>query len=285
MHDNDVADQSPGARHVADTAQDGAAPDDGDLHRIRSIFADDRSAPVDTPFLDGSEIARFQHAQLTGTLAHELRTPLGSIRASAFMMQRKAAAAGLDMSTAYKRLDNNLRRCNDVIVNLLEKSWSNELQPIELPFDEWLSKLVRAFAEQAPEDVVISTDFAFGDGTVLFDPIRLETAFSNILNNAANALAEMHHASAVPAGLDPEISICSKQTERGVEVSFSNNGPCIPDDEIGRIRQPWVTTEYFGAGIGISYVKCVLEMHLGGLEVDNVAPQGVNFTAWFATER
>ncbi len=280
-----MANQSPGVRSGAETAKDRPTPADDDLLHIRSIFADGTSAPAREPFFDGNEIARFQHAQLTGTLAHELRTPLGSIRASAFMMQRKAAAAGLDLTTTYKRLDSNLRRCNDVIVKLLEKSWTDQLQPIELPFDEWLSKLVRTFAEQAPEDIAVNTDFAFGDGMVLFDPVRLETAFSNILNNATNALVQLRNSSADSDRSSLEIIICSRQTDRGVEVSFTNNGPCIPDEELIRMRRPWVTTEYFGAGIGISYVKCILEMHLGGLEISNLAPRGVDFTAWFASRR
>jgi len=235
---------------------------------------------VDSSADADADRAGFQHAQLTGTLAHELRSPLSSINTAFYVIKRKAAAADLDITKACKRIENSLSRCNDVITTLLDKSWTNQMQPVQLPFDEWLAKQVRSFASRAPQAINIQCNFTVGDLPVHFDPVRLENAIGNILSNAVEALIG-DGINAPEARTDkPTISIQSTKTDRGVEVTLSNNGPCIPENKIEDILQPWVTTKTFGSGLGLPLVKCILEQHGGGLEIENLAPQGVVFTLW-----
>jgi signal transduction histidine kinase len=229
-----------------------------------------------------AERAGFQHAQLTGTLAHELRSPLSSINTAFFVIKRKAAAADLDITEACKRIENSLSRCNDVITTLLDKSWTNQMQTVELPFDEWLAKQVRSFASRAPQAVDVQCDLTVGDLQVHFDPVRLENAIGNILSNAVETLVGDGINAPHELTDNPTISIQSKKTDRGVEVTLTNNGPCIPEGKIEDIMQPWVTTKAFGSGLGLPLVKCILEQHGGGLDIENLAPQGVTFTLWIS---
>lgn len=229
-----------------------------------------------------AERAGFQHAQLTGTLAHELRSPLSSINTAFFVIKRKAAAADLDITEACKRIENSLSRCNDVITTLLDKSWTNQMQTVELPFDEWLAKQVRSFASRAPQAVDVQCDLTVGDLPVHFDPVRLENAIGNILSNAVETLVGDGINAPHELTDNPTISIQSKKTDRGVEVTLTNNGPCIPEGKIEDIMQPWVTTKAFGSGLGLPLVKCILEQHGGGLDIENLAPQGVTFTLWIS---
>lgn len=191
------------------------------------------------------------------------------------MMRRKADKAGLDLSSAHQRIENSLQRCNDVIIELLDKSWADELQRIELPFDEWLSKLVPNFAAQELEGIEVDCDFAFGDDMTAFDPVRLESAYIIILMNAANAVR-------LPGEAVSRISISSRKTGRGIEVTLANSGPHIAHNKLNDIRKPWMSTELFATGTGLSFSKYVFEKHLGGLEVENLEPHGVAFTTWIA---
>lgn len=264
-------------------------PDDrfGQVDSVCDHEQEAKAAPTDQEAAASGESAAedldrsgFQNAQLTGTLAHELRTPLSSIGTAAFIIKRKAASVDLDITEPYRRLENSLRRCNDVITTLLDKSWTNQLQPVELPIDEWLAKQVRSFASRAPRSIDIQCDLTVGDQAVHFDPVRLESALSNILSNAVEALVGDGINAPEVQIADPTISIVSKLTARGVEITLSNNGPCIPDGKIENIMQPWVTTKAFGSGLGLPLVKCIMEQHGGGLDIENLQPQGVVFTAW-----
>lgn len=248
------------------------------LQKVRASLANKEPArnTADTD----TDRAGFQHAQLTGTLAHELRSPLSSINTAFYVIKRKAAAADLDITEACRRIENSLSRCNSVITTLLDKSWTNQMQPVQLPFDEWLAKQVRSLASRAPRAVEVRCDLMVGDLLVNFDPVRLENAIGNIWSNAIEALVgDGMNAPQAPTD-KPTISIQSTKTDRGVEVTLSNNGPCIPENKIEDIMQPWVTTKAFGSGLGLPLVKCILEQHGGGLKIDNLEPQGVTFTLW-----
>lgn len=253
------------------------------LKSVRASLADKK--PADGSAGSDEDRTGFQNAQLTGTLAHELRSPLSSINTAFYVIKRKAAAADLDITEACKRIESSLSRCNDVITTLLDKSWTNQMQTVQLPFDEWLVKQVRSFASRAPQAVEIQCDLTVGDLPVHFDPVRLENAIGNILSNALEALVgDGINAPEAPVD-EPMISIRSAKSDRGVELTLSNNGPCIPEGKIEDIMQPWVTTKAFGSGLGLPLVKCILEQHGGSLEIQNLAPQGVTFTLWISDKQ
>lgn len=272
---------APSSDDVANDANDCLSQIDDLCRRLQCVRAALANKDV-TETAQDADRAGFQHAQMTGILAHELRSPLSSINTAFYVIKRKADAADLDISEACKRIESSLSRCNDVITTLLDKSWTNQIQTVELPFDEWLAKHVRSFASRAPQSVEVQCDLTVGDLPIHFDPVRLENALDNILSNAVEAL--VGDGITAPQTLidNPKISIQSMKTDRGVDVTLSNNGPCIPEGKIEDILQPWVTTKAFGSGIGLPLVKCILEQHGGNLEIKNLEPQGVTFTAWIS---
>lgn len=65
-----------------------------------------------------------------------------------------------------------------------------------------------------------------------------------------------------------------------VEISFSDNGPGIPDAMLGRIFEPFHTTKENGMGIGLSISRSIIENHGGHMWASN-RPNGgavVGFT-------
>jgi signal transduction histidine kinase len=82
----------------------------------------------------------------------------------------------------------------------------------------------------------------------------------------------------------PLISIESKSSSRGVEITVSDNGPGIPDDVMAKIFDPLFTTKSFGTGLGLPAVQKILEQHDGGLEVSSKPGQGATFTVWLPVE-
>lgn len=226
----------------------------------------------------------FQNIRLTGTLAHELRSPLSAIATAAFLINHKAAKSGLDIIEPYKRIENSLKKCNDVIATLLDKSWADQLQPIELDIDEWLAKIVRKFASHAPKSVELDCEFSIGGKPILFDPVRLETAVTQILDNALDALIEDAERGAGPTDETPTIILRSQRAQNGVLISIANNGPCIAEDKLQSIIEPWFSTKAFGTGLGLALVKWILELHGGCLKVKNLSPHGVVFTCRIDSE-
>jgi signal transduction histidine kinase len=68
-----------------------------------------------------------QLGQLTATVAHELRNPLGAVRTSAFLLERKIKGKGLDVEAQIERINKGIVRCDNIITQLLDFSSAHRL--------------------------------------------------------------------------------------------------------------------------------------------------------------
>ena len=96
-----------------------------------------------------------QLGQLTATVAHEIRNPLGAVRTAAFLMERKLKGKGLGIEPQLQRIANGITRCDDIISQLLDFSRSRSLVLETVEIDAWLGKLVAEEAEKLPAVVTI----------------------------------------------------------------------------------------------------------------------------------
>ncbi|MDA0865957.1 MAG: ATP-binding protein, partial [Cyanobacteria bacterium] len=115
-------------------------------------------------------------------------------------------------------------------------------------------------------------------------PSALNQVFMNLLVNAVDALetALEHNANLTPTiviGTQP----ARHQDRPGVEITFIDNGPGIPEDQLNRLFDPFFTTKPIGKGTGlglsISY-QVVVERHQGTFAVDSKVGQGATFQIW-----
>jgi signal transduction histidine kinase len=222
-----------------------------------------------------------QLGQLTATVAHELRNPLGAVRTSAFLLERKVKDKGLGVEPQLDRISNGVTRCDNIISQLLDFARTKAIQPESLPFDEWLLKTIEEEAERLPGSVTVEVNAGLGDMTVAFDPLRMSRVLINLLANASEAMVGKGDDTAKFAIPSPRITVTSRQTARGIELSLSDNGPGISKEHAEKIFEPLFTTKSFGTGLGLPAVQKIVEQHGGGLEVQSNPGQGAKFIAWW----
>lgn len=226
-----------------------------------------------------------QLGQLTATVAHDIRNPLGSIRTSAFLLRRKFATDAPTMEKPLARIEKGVERCDGIITQLLDFARSKDINLKTRNFDEWLVGLLREQAEQLPSELSYECTLGLADVEYPFDSDNLARAIINFLSNASEAM--------VGKGLDkpeeptknPTISITTTLTGRGIEISVSDNGPGIPAKIIEKILDPLFTTKSFGVGLGLPAVEKVFEQHNGGMEVHSEEGKGATFTGWIAVRK
>jgi signal transduction histidine kinase len=83
----------------------------------------------------------------------------------------------------------------------------------------------------------------------------------------------------------PTIVVATQLTPRGVEISVTDNGPGIAEENIEKILEPLFTTKNFGTGLGLPAVQKIMEQHGGGLDVMSKPGEGARFTAWMPLQR
>lgn len=225
-----------------------------------------------------------QLGQLTATVAHEIRNPLGAVRTAAFLLERKFKGKVEGVERPLQRINNGVVRCDGIITELLDFARSRTLQREALIIDHWVTGIVREQAERLPPQIDIECRLALGETTAGIDPERMERVLINFLNNASEAMVGKGDVAAAVVTDSPKIIVETRATSRGIEISVKDNGPGISEENLSKILEPLFTTKSFGVGLGLPGVEKILVQHGGGLDIESQEGQGATFTAWFPIE-
>jgi PAS domain S-box-containing protein len=125
------------------------------------------------------------------------------------------------------------------------------------------------------------------------DESQLVQVFSNVLINAQQAMPhggriEIQAGNIIEPGKRWE---CAAPVEPGVyaRVSIVDSGIGIPDEQLGRIFDPYFTTKQHGRGLGLATAYSILKNHGGYISVESKAGYGstfhVNLPAAISQER
>ncbi|NQT25396.1 VCBS repeat-containing protein [candidate division KSB1 bacterium] len=105
---------------------------------------------------------------------------------------------------------------------------------------------------------------------------QLNQVFLNLLSNAAQAIPKK--------GI---IQIRTEQMEKGIEISFQDDGMGILKKDQGRIFDPFFTTKPVGegTGLGLSISYSIIKNHSGQITFDSEEGKGSRFTVYLPNER
>lgn len=219
-----------------------------------------------------------QLGQLTATIAHELRNPLGAVRTSAFLLERKTRGKDLGIESQLQRINSGIARCDNTITQLLDFSRSRQVIANQEDFDSWLEKIVSEEAQRLPVSVLLNCKLGLDGLSVAFDAARMQRAVANLISNASEAMVGNGDESTKYTTIDPTIIISSMRDGDSIMVLVSDNGPGIKPEDLKRIREPLFTTKNFGTGLGLPAVEQILAQHGGSLAVDSTLGFGACFT-------
>ena len=214
--------------------------------------------------------------RVTATVSHEIRNPLGAIRNSLYMIEKKAAAANLDLHHLIERAERSVARCDSIIGDLLEYTRTNKVKMVAVDSTEYLNELLD---EQAlPGTITLTRDLPVPGQRIVIDLDRFRRAIINLVVNAAQAIKE----SGAECG---EISVSCRPHGEGSVISVQDNGPGIPEDLLARISEPLFTTKSFGVGLGLPTTEKVVEQHGGELRIDTQVGVGTTFSILLPSAR
>lgn len=221
-----------------------------------------------------------QLGQLTATVAHELRNPLGAVRTSAFLLDRKLRDKNLGIEGQLDRISKGIVRCDNIITQLLDFSRTRQLscQPADL--DGWLAQVMEEMAKGLPQSVSINLTLGLDGAMVPFDPARLQRAVVNLVANASEAMVGQGDDPSKFVVKEPVITVSTRLEGGMICVEVKDNGPGMTPDVIARIREPLFTTKSFGTGLGVPAVEQIINQHGGRLDIASEPGKGALFSMW-----
>ncbi len=206
--------------------------------------------------------------ELTAGVAHEVRNPLGIIRASVQLMEESADNRA-KVHEAAEVIKHEIDRLDRVIKALLDfgRPSAPTMRPVEVRrVLEEVVLFTRKFADRS--NVTIEEDYAEDAHEVMADPEQLKQVFVNLISNAVQAMAEDGGTLTVSTGFDDDF----------VFMRFSDTGPGIPADAIGKVFDPFYSTRDDGSGLGLTIVHRIVDEHGGHIEVTSDVGTGTAFT-------
>ncbi|MDP6882623.1 MAG: ATP-binding protein, partial [Rhodospirillales bacterium] len=209
--------------------------------------------------------------QLTATVAHELRNPLGTIRTSFAVVNRQAGAAEGMLRRALDRIERNIGRCDRIISELLDFTRVRELKSVPTPVDSWLADFFREYA--MPPQVAVSRQPRAPGAFVCIDRDQFRRALVNVTDNACQAMGDDGDG----AG---RLTVATRQADDGVEITITDTGPGMTADVMARVFEPLYSTKGFGVGLGLPTVKQIMERHGGGIEFVSKEGVGTQAVLW-----
>lgn len=219
-----------------------------------------------------------QLGQLTATVAHEIRNPLGSVRTSAFLIGRKIDVKKAGIDVQLDRINKGVDRCDSIITQLLDFSRTKIIVTMPSKFDDWLEAVVKEEGASFSRDVTIECDLGMGDLEVSFDQARMRRAILNLLTNASESMIGNQEQAQAPENYNPTIHIETRRHNDRVSIVVEDNGPGMPAEVLAKIRQPLFTTKNFGTGLGIPAVEQIAKQHGGELLISSEPGRGASFT-------
>jgi PAS domain S-box-containing protein len=208
---------------------------------------------------------------MIGGVAHELNNPLTSIMGVSELLQDTETN-----ETARKQLgmlQQQARRAAEIVQNLTYFSRPPAPGKSKINLTEVVERTLNLHAYSLRKNNV-AVDFLKEPGVpyALGDPHQLMQVFLNLIVNAEQAIRELRDKGTLRIRLGRE--------NNSVWVSFHDDGPGIPKENLPSIFDPFYTTKRpgRGTGLGLSICKSVMKEHNGSVEAANAPDGGAVFT-------
>ncbi len=231
-----------------------------------------------------NQLARLRKA-FVNNMTHELKTPISTVMAAVESIQRFGARDDKEKMNRYLTISRQeLEHLSDMIERVLQVdvAETNGVKLEKSTFDlvELIQESIentKLFAKRPIEIQFFSEENSY---RLFADPSHIKNVISNLLDNAVKYSKEQ-----------VDISIDLKTSKHGVSLSISDKGIGIP-----KLYQKGVFDLFFrvpsgnihdvkGFGLGLAYVKQIIQQHQGTIELISEEGVGSTFVIYLPNEQ
>ena len=218
-------------------------------------------------------------------MTHEFKTPIATISLASDSI---ASPRVINEPDKIKRFTNIIRQENKRMNNQVEKVLQMaridrqdfNLHISDVNMHEVIQNAVQYITLQVEKkDGIVTSDLKAENSIIKGDQTHISNVINNLLDNANKYSPE-----------NPEISVATRNVNGGLEVTISDKGIGISKESKKHIFEKFYRVhtgdlhDVKGFGLGLSYVKAMMDTHKGKIDVKSDLGKGSSFILFFPNE-
>ncbi|MEE4279460.1 MAG: HAMP domain-containing sensor histidine kinase [Halieaceae bacterium] len=192
--------------------------------------------------------------RLAGSIAHEIRNPLGAISHASQLLQESATLDTDDRHLVSMILTNS-HRVNEIVESVLQISRREPPRPETLGLATWINSYRERYqlSRDAGGEVVI--EYVDRGARIVFDPEHLGRILDNLIDNA------LRHSEGAGAGRRAELRIRVDRGRGECVLDIYDEGKGVAEADIPRLFEPFFTRSKGGSGLGLYLCRELCELN------------------------
>lgn len=219
-----------------------------------------------------------QKDEFLDTVAHELKTPITSIRALSEILLEDNEIDNLTKKKFLTSILNESERVSRLINNILDieklATGKEKLELKEHSIKKSIQKSIDAVTQFANKNKIKINSEGVNDIVIKYDDDRIQQVIINLLSNAIKFSNKN----------DGKVAVFTYINQNKIEISVEDNGSGIEKDDLILIFNKFYQAKNqtilkpIGSGLGLAISKQIVESHEGKIWAENIKPQGARLT-------
>jgi two-component system nitrogen regulation sensor histidine kinase NtrY len=233
-----------------------------------------RSIGVVAVFEDLTQLIKAQRMaawrEVARRIAHEIKNPLTPIQLSAQRLRKRYLEKLKEDGTVFDECTQTIVKQVDELKGMVNEFSNFARMPASQPTPNHLNEIIQEtliLFQTAHKEV----QFKFNphDLPILnIDREQIKRVMINLIKNSLAAI-EKEGEIRIETGFDPKLQM--------VRLEVSDNGSGIPEEDKGRLFEPYFSTKKTGTGLGLTIVNAIISDHNGYIRVRDNQPRGTTF--------
>lgn len=206
--------------------------------------------------------------ELSASLAHEVRNPLGAIRGAVEIIRDETPPESKQFEFANILIEET-KRLNEVVENYLNFAGKRSKNKVDYEINEIIKNSILLLENQAiKKNIKLIYNPFNGMSTINGDPTELRQIVINLFLNALESIE----------GEGEVILTLNKLPENGNFIfTIADSGVGINEQEIKNLFKPFYSTKETGSGLGLPIIKRICENNSWTIEVASEPKVGTEF--------
>ncbi len=208
--------------------------------------------------------------EMAGSIAHEINTPLTTIKLSVELMRRNLESGSPNLTVLSEKIEivnNTIKRVSEIIKNLKNIARDGSIDPLVV---ESIGSIIKSTTLLCAERFRLSGVKFEVEGEensevkIFCQSVQLTQVLTNLLNNAFDAIETLS---------EKWIKLILKSNSEEVSIYVIDSGKGIPKNVREKMFNPYFTTKEVGkgTGLGLSISVGIITNHHGTLTLDDSA--------------